>query len=182
MSKNMNTNTGKGVIEQLNLDVEQGCMTKEQSVLAGWVEVTDQATPTMNEYKCTVCLHEFTSAKSVNVRCPMCHGMAKVRLFPKLDNYVVGLGVTVNDRDTVDIGDQVAGFLRGLSPEDVLDVVGEYLDMLGMEAWSSKAKKQRSLFTGTTTEWLAAKYEGKNEGMIRMNCGNVLRSALGRIA
>jgi DNA-directed RNA polymerase subunit RPC12/RpoP len=143
---------------------------------------TPAAPPTNTSYKCTVCDHEFETPKAENVRCPLCRAMALVRLHPKRENYTTGLGVTVSGRDTVDIGDLVATFLRGLSPEDVIDVTADYLDMLHVKlAFSPKMRKQRIQWAGTTAEWLTAKYEGRNEGMIRMNCGNVLRGALNRI-
>ena len=150
--------------------------------MSNTTENKSEATTTTS-YKCTVCDHEFETTKTENVCCPICKAMAKVRLHPNRENYVTGLGTTASGRDTVDIGDQVATFLRGLTPEDVISVVADYLDMLHVKlALSPKMRRQRIHWTGTTAEWLTAKYEGKNEGMIRMNCGNVLRGALNRTA
>ena len=64
----------------------------------------------------------------------------------------------------------------GMSVEDVLKATAEVLDKHDTKiAFSPKMRRNHEHFSGNTLEFLTAKYERLNEGMQRMNCGNLLR-------
>jgi len=88
-----------------------------------------------------------------------------VRLHPKMENYVKGLGSTPSGRDTIDINDNVAEQLRGMNFK---------------EAASAVAKSMTDMGEKTTAKELVEKYDHLNPGMQRMNLGNRLRSCIRR--
>jgi hypothetical protein len=89
----------------------------------------------------------------------------RVRLYPKMENYVKGLGSTPSGRDTIDIDDNVAVQLRGMDFK---------------EAASAVAKAMTDMGEKTTAKELIEKYDHLNPGMQRMNLGNRLRSCIRR--
>jgi len=89
----------------------------------------------------------------------------RVRLYPKMENYVKGLGSTPSGRSTIDIDDDVAEQLRGMNFETAAKAVAKEMVALGEK---------------TTAGELMAKYEHLNPGMQRMNLGNKLRGAIKR--
>jgi len=89
----------------------------------------------------------------------------RVRLHPKMENYVKGLGSTPSGRSTIDIDDDVATQLRGMDFETAAKAVAKSVTALGEK---------------TTAAELMAKYEHLNPGMQRMNLGNKLRGAIKR--
>jgi len=122
----------------------------------------------------------------LNQPCDFCGFVLKVRLFPTHDNYIRGLDVTASGRDTYDIADATADSLRGLDEADVLRTVAKALAQLPIEHGLSiklgrQFKKQGGDWEWVSIQnWLFERYEGRNPGMVRMNCGNVLRSAAKR--
>jgi hypothetical protein len=122
----------------------------------------------------------------LNQPCDFCGFMLMVRLFPDHSRYVRGLGVTKSGRDTYDIGDSVADGLRELSVPNVLTETAKALAQHPIEiGLSVKIGRQFKAagFSWTKTgirTWLKKRYEDRNPGMIRMNCGNILRGATKR--
>jgi hypothetical protein len=88
-----------------------------------------------------------------------------VRLHPDHARYVRGLASTASGRDSYDIADEVANSLRTKTVDEVFEAVADQLTKLGEPA---------------TKASLAARWEGRNPGMQRMNAGNVLRGAIRR--
>ena len=111
-----------------------------------------------------------------NTRKPDC-----VRLYPDLDRYVRGLGQAPSGTDTLDIADATADMLRGLDLPALYTVVSEELERLGKKNASRGFIKA----FGKETPWeadnlhafLQDRYADRNNGMQRMNLGNVLRAA-----
>ena len=136
----------------------------------------------INTLTCDVCQQlVIVKAGMKNVTCSCCGHTMAVKLFPNLDDYIKGLGVTASGNDTIDINDGVAFALRGLDIEKLYPIVVQILESLPKDKWfSRKMGKNHDLFTGTTEEFFKAKYEHLNEGMQRMNLGNVLRGAFSR--
>jgi len=102
----------------------------------------------------------------------------KVRIKPRMENYTIGLGQTVSGRDTVDIDDGTAGRLRGLDAVAAIQESAKLMVELGQEYLSKGMKKQLAgiNFDGLSLfAFFQERYEGKNNGMVRMNMGNVLR-------
>jgi hypothetical protein len=99
----------------------------------------------------------------------------------KKANYERGLAATPCGAPTLDIGDEVADLLRGLSADAAIEASAVRLAELAGPKVLSRA--MRKAFEG---EWVASdiaaflkkRYSHLNNGMIRMNCGNVLRGAL----
>lgn len=124
----------------------------------------------------------------LNQKCDWCGFFLNVRLFPDHSRYVRGLATTASGRDTYDVADETADQLRGLGVDEVLDVTSKALASLPIEvALSVKMKRQftKSNYEWTSEgvrDWLREKYQDRNPGMIRMNCGNVLRAASKRSA
>lgn len=147
--------------------------------------LTRDLTPTNKHLTCPDC-GGVNGVERLNQPCDFCGFVLKVRLFPDHDRYVRGLDVTASGRDTYDIADETADSLRGLDADEVLEAVAKALAQLPMEHGLSvklgrQYKKQAGTWDAPTLEsWLASRYEGRNPGMIRMNCGNVLRSAAKR--
>ena len=111
-----------------------------------------------------------------NIRKPDC-----VRLYPDLDRYVRGLGQAPSGADTLDIADATADMLRGLDLPALYTVVSDELERLGKKNASRGFIKA----FGKETPWeadnlhafLQDRYADRNNGMQRMNLGNVLRAA-----
>jgi ribosomal protein L37E len=137
---------------------------------------------TLRKIKCPECGGHNGLAR-MNQPCDHCGFMLSVKLFPNHDNYIKGLGVTVSGRDTYDIGDDTADVLRGLSEDMVINYVASALAQLPIDiGLSKKVGKQfaNSGYDWNTTgiqQWLSDRNEGRNPGMLRMNCGNILRNA-----
>lgn len=119
----------------------------------------------------------------LNQECDFCSFILKVRLFPDHERYIRGLDITASGRDTYDIGDDTADTLRGLGESDVVRDTAKALSQMPIEiGLSVKLGRQfkKSGKTWTTNgikSWLHGRYEGRNPGMVRMNCGNMLRGA-----
>jgi len=155
------------------------------------------AKPVRKTGKATVMTRDMTTAQKI--KCPECGGMngmvrlnqtcdhcgfmLSVRLFPDHEHYVRGLGVTTSGRDTYDIGDDTADDLRGLTVDLVIEKTAALLAGMDItEGLSVKLNKQfkKSGYNWSSTsitQWLSDRYEGRNDGMVRMNCGNILRAA-----
>jgi len=122
----------------------------------------------------------------LNQPCDFCGFVLKVRLFPDHSRYVRGLDVTASGRDTYDIADATADTLRGLDEAEVLRTVAKALAQMPIEHGLSvklgrQFKKQAGDWGWVSIQnWLFERYEGRNPGMVRMNCGNILRSAAKR--
>lgn len=139
-----------------------------------------EAVPAMATYRCGICTYEKeVEVGSRNVPCPMCRNTMAVKLYPVMENYIVGLGTTASGRSTVDIGDEIADSLRGLTVEEVIEKTAKVLDAMDDKFLAPKFRRNRDAFTGDTEEFLTAKYVERdlNPGMIRMNCGNLIRNA-----
>lgn len=92
------------------------------------------------------------------------------RLVPAdLSRYVVGLGVTRNGNPTLDVDDEAARLLRGLT----LDEAYEFVAAKMAEAHAADPK-----FPTLSADGLRIAYHKLNVGMQRMNLGNRLRRAL----
>lgn len=151
---------------------------------------------------CPLCSHTWATTKRDNYKCKECGHMFQIRLHPNTDDYVIGLSTTESGRDTMDINDDIAGKLRGMSIEDVYDKVTYLLiNQVDKNAWFSKAnaKKWKEFhvihnadkgdeFEVSEREdcyealvcFLWSRYSHLNFGMQRMNLGNLLRGAIKR--
>lgn len=83
----------------------------------------------------------------------------KVRIYADKTRYVAAASSSDDARKVIDIADEVAVKLRGISIADLYKAAAEYV---GVE----KAME------------LQTKYAGRNVGMQRMNVGNVMRGAI----
>jgi len=83
----------------------------------------------------------------------------EVRIKPKLENYVNG--VSGSGKRTKNCGDEIAQALDGFTLEEVRKVASDMRDIPVKE--------------------LVAKYEHLNDGQIRMNLGNLIRGAVGKL-
>lgn len=83
----------------------------------------------------------------------------KTRLYPNKAKYVAGTSTSPDARKTIDVADEVATKLRGVSLDQMYTVLGEYV-------------------SAERVAECKAKYAGKNIGMQRMNVGNVIRGAI----
>jgi len=137
---------------------------------------------TTQKIKCPEC-GGMNGMVRLNQTCDHCGFMLSVRLFPDHEHYVRGLGVTTSGRDTYDIGDNTADDLRGLTVDLVIEKTAALLAGMDIiEGLSVKLNKQfkKSGYNWSSTsiaQWLSDRYEGRNDGMVRMNCGNILRAA-----
>ena len=119
----------------------------------------------------------------INQPCDFCGLILAVRMFPDHSRYIRGLAETASGRDTYDIGDLTADALRGMDEDEVISATAKALSQLPIEiGLSVKIGRQfkKSEYTWTTNGikgWISARYDGRNPGMVRMNCGNILRSA-----
>ena len=148
---------------------------------------------------CPSCNHTWATVKQDNYKCKNCDHMFHIRLHPNVEDYVIGLSTTESGRDTMDINDDIAGKLRGMSIEDVYDkVVFTLINQIDKDAWFSKANNKGfgafagSEFDGMRNDdgtpdvyqllvcFLWRKYSHLNFGMQRMNLGNLLRGAIKR--
>lgn len=147
--------------------------------------LTKECTTKANHIECPEC-GGINGVEKLNQPCDFCGLTLKTRLFPNHDRYVRGVDVTISGRDTYDIGDLTADTLRGMTPDEVVSVTAKALAGETIEiALSVKIGRQfkKAGYTWTTNgirSWLNARYEGRNNGMIRMNCGNMLRGATKR--
>jgi hypothetical protein len=119
----------------------------------------------------------------LNQPCDFCGFVLSVRLFPDFSHYVRGLDTTASGRDTFDIADATADDLRGLNEREVVEATARALAQLPITVglstklgWQFKAAGFAWSQDGIEN-WLDARYEGRNPGMVRMNCGNILRAA-----
>lgn len=119
----------------------------------------------------------------LNQPCDFCGFTLATRLFPDHSRYVKGLGVTASGRDTYDIGDATADSLREMAPEEVVEATAKALAQKPIEIGLSVKLKRQFDKVGYKwnakgiEKWLSERYEGRNNGMIRMNCGNILRAS-----
>lgn len=144
--------------------------------------LTRDLTPTSKHLTCPNC-GGTNGVERLNQPCDFCGFILKVRLFPDHERYVRGLDVTASGRDTYDIADETADALRGLDEGEVLRTVAKALAQMPIEHGLSvklgrQFKKQAGEWEWVSIQnWLFERYEGRNPGMVRMNCGNILRSA-----
>ena len=122
----------------------------------------------------------------LNQPCDWCSFTLRVQLFPDHSRYCRGLGVTASGRDTYDIGDATADDLRGLTVSEVIEATAKALAQQPIEIGLSVKLGRQFKAAGFgwneagIEDWLEARYEGRNVGMIRMNCGNILRNSTKR--
>lgn len=76
---------------------------------------------------------------------------------------------TSGGNPTICNGDKVAMLLLGKSVDETFTIVADEM---------AKIDPTR----GITKQWLQTKYAGKNDGMKRMNAGNILRNTIKRAA
>jgi predicted RNA-binding Zn-ribbon protein involved in translation (DUF1610 family) len=137
------------------------------------------------EVFCPECEHVWTPKRlKLSIQCPKCGAWVKVRIKADLTHYIRGLGVTPSGHDTLDIGDGTADILRGLTAAEAIDVTAVELVRLGIETMSKSFVKafRKAIVGGSWCEnnlrfFLSRRYENRNNGMVRMNCGNILRAA-----
>ena len=137
------------------------------------------------EVFCPECEHVWTPKRlKLSIQCPKCGAWVKVRIKADLTHYIRGLGVTPSGHDTLDIGDGTADILRGLTAAEAIDVTAAELVRLGIETMSKSFRKAfaKAIVGGSWCEnnlrfFLTQRYSGRNNGMVRMNCGNILRAA-----
>ena len=128
------------------------------------------------------CGHQFTTTKR-SIQCPECGAWLEVRLNPDHERYTRGLGVTVSGNETYDIGDATADMLRGLSPWAAVQAAAVWLAGCTIDAMSRgfrKAYGDRPWTADEINSYLQGKYSGLNDGMVRMNAGNLVRAAIKR--
>ena len=100
-----------------------------------------------------------------------------------IEHYARGLGQTAGGNDTLDINDRTAETLRGLDLDGLYAIASGDIWVMGPECLS---KSMQKLLKGTNwdaesiADFLKSRYEERNEGMQRMNVGNILRSAVNR--
>lgn len=166
----------------------------EDNALAAQIAVqpAQAEEPKARTIRCVECAHEWELSaedrRIENVRCPVCRAWNVVRLHPNRENYVRGLGTTASGNDTLDVNDDVAQMLRGLTLDELYKVAARQMvkwhDQHGTK-WLSKGMKKA--MKGITwedrdvAEFLALRYALRNEGMQRMNVGNVLRAGQKRV-
>lgn len=147
--------------------------------------LTKECTTKALHLECPEC-GGINGVDKLNQPCDFCGLTLKTRLFPDHERYVRGLDVTASGRETYDIGDLTADTLRGMDEEEVVSATAKALAQETIEiGLSVKIGRQfkKAGYTWTTNgikAWLAARYEGRNPGMVRMNCGNILRGAAKR--
>lgn len=136
------------------------------------------------ELHCPNCENLWTPKRlKLSIQCPKCGTWVRVRIKADLTHYVRGLGETPSGHDTLDIGDGTSDLLRGLTTEDILIETAVQIDKLGEKNMSKSFLKEFKKQTGgawdldTIQAFLADRYQNRNNGMVRMNCGNILRAA-----
>lgn len=138
--------------------------------------------------RCSECGHKWVANimtdKVLNVRCPECGAWNNVRLNPDLDHYIRGLDTTAGGHSTLDIGDASADLLRGYSPSEMFSVAGSFIFNCGQEFLSkalTKELKDVAWNPEALASYFAKKYVRLNNGMQRMNMGNIVRGMYKRM-
>jgi predicted RNA-binding Zn-ribbon protein involved in translation (DUF1610 family) len=145
------------------------------------VKTTDEMTMICPNCGRVNTLSECRKSK-VAYQCRGCGKWLYVRVPADRTHYVRGLGETAGGNDTLDIGDETADMLRGLTEVDCILTTAEFLAK-NTELWSKGFTKQvKAAGTETTKEglvsFLTKRYADRNVGMVRMNCGNLIRGIL----
>lgn len=163
-------------LDEVSVQIE----TIKEMVVVVDVENPDKVA--MIKVKCDECDHSWeidpSKEKAVNIRCPLCKAWCRIHLNPNRDNYIRGLGQTASGNDTLDIGDDTAGQLRGLNLDDLYREAGLEIVMAGEKMLSKGMKKELKntpWIAGEIAAYLRDKYGSRNAGMQRMNVGNILR-------
>lgn len=162
---------------EINVDSE--ILEPSQTIERSWAN--DEQT----EVFCPECEHTWIPKRlKLSIQCPKCGAWVKVRIKADLTHYIRGLGVTPSGHDTLDIGDGTADILRGLTAAEAIDVTAVELVGLGIETMSKSFVKafRKAIVGGSWCEnnlrfFLTQRYADRNNGMVRMNCGNILRAA-----
>lgn len=129
------------------------------------------------------CGQTFAIPKTECFKCPACGKWHQVRLHPNLENYVKGMAGTPSGRDSLDIDDAVATNLRGMDLDTLYKYVCKQLMELDTNARFSKAMAKQFKATNMSCgQFLEERYGNLNNGMQRMNLGNLLRGAIKRNA
>ena len=139
---------------------------------------SEEASDLGDEVFCPRCSTPVTVTRTENIRCRKCGWVFRVRLHPDRTKYVAGLGTTPSGRDTFDINDTVAEALRGANVGQALEITCKAVENCGYDlkkVLSGKVYKAYKEHGGTFCEFLATRYDGRNNGMIRMNLGNLWR-------
>jgi len=157
---------GEEGLETAPVDPSSSSSEADSEVEAGPMEIS---------CSCGLC---FVAPKLESFQCPDCGAWHQVRLHPDLSRYIKGMAATASGRDTVDIDDPVATILRGLNLNELYPKICSELEKLDEKARFSAAmnsafKKNDS----DCSEFLQGRYAELNEGMQRMNLGNLLRGA-----
>lgn len=119
----------------------------------------------------------------LSIQCPGCGAWVKVRIKADLKRYVRGLGVTPSGHDTLDIGDGTADTLRGLTVDEILETTAAEMAQIGVKHASKALRKAIGAWDVDSIQaYLADRYASRNNGMVRMNCGNLLRAMRNRAA
>jgi len=141
------------------------------------------------ELTCPECEHIFLLKRpKLSVQCPKCGAWIQVRIKADLTHYVRGLGVTPSGHDTLDIGDETADIFRGLTAGDAIHVAAGRLIRIGQANMTRGFRKAYNGHTGgawnleAMVSYLQDRYGSRNNGMVRMNCGNLVRAAARRAA
>jgi DNA-directed RNA polymerase subunit RPC12/RpoP len=138
-------------------------------------------------FTCPKCGNEFAMTKhNLAIQCPECGYWVYVRIPADRSRYVRGLAVTANGNDTLDIGDKTADLLRGLTEKDCITTAAEFMaNNKGL--WSKGFAKQIKASGAEDTKeglikFFIKRYENRNVGMVRMNCGNLIRGIIKKLA
>jgi DNA-directed RNA polymerase subunit RPC12/RpoP len=145
------------------------------------------------EWHCQHCDRDvmINPGKKSSVKCPECGAWIEIDLKFNKENYVTGLDVTASGRDTIDIADAIADSLRGMNVEDAMMEAAAQIVSLPGDARFSKANKRQFIAfckeagrhdsdADAVINFLIGKYGNLNNGMIRMNLGNLVRGAIRR--
>lgn len=137
-----------------------------------------------DEVFCPKCGEAVRTALSENIRCHKCGWTWRVRLHPDKERYFTGLGTTPSGRDTVDINDYVAEQLRELTAEQAIHKVCNAILDSGYtpkQVLSKTLAKKHADSGLELCDFFQERYADRNNGMVRMNMGNIWRGALKRI-
>ena len=157
-------------------------------------DVVDDVEPGAEiEVTCGICLLLQYVTVHENIKCAGCGNTLRVRLHPDKEKYITGKGTTASGRDTVDIADNVADMFRGdeknsKSHMDAIELAASIVDEIGYKVAMSKAMSRnfdkfcigKDPIDQTVERFLEEKYDHLNPGMVRMNCGNLVRGAYSR--
>lgn len=147
------------------------------AISRGWCELEAEDGSTFKarakELKAPRVAEDNEGQRVYNYRDPEDGELKRQAIF-KMDRYTVHKDVaTESGNYPVDIGDDVAGQLRGLSQDDQYALVAKSLRALRDEKWEgTKAEIEDELRNRYS--------KCKNAGQVRMNLGNVLRGAIRR--